>query len=171
MALGGSGGLWSVCVEVHAAAESTANALAAAGRDWLGAIAISAGGANGKPTLECAKLIMATGFRCGLSMLHLATLHRPQCEQADPISMTFAPLFGPFRFTARSFCKRLFGSVTNKGDIDKPEGYYGKQRVEGDELIEDYSTMSIDPKGFANQVRSWRLLCVRAQTDRPKPNE
>ena len=61
--------------------------------------------------------------------------------------------------------------MTNKGDIDKPEGYYGKQRVEGDELIEDYSTMSIDPKGFANQVRSWRLLCVRAQTDRPKPNE
>ena len=42
--------------------------------------------------------------------------------------------------------------MTNKGDIDKPEGYYGKQRVEGDELIEDYSTMSIDPKGFANQV-------------------
>jgi hypothetical protein len=67
MALGGSGGLWSVCVEVHAAPESTAKAFAAAGRDWLGAIAISAGGANGKPTLECAKLIMATGFRCGLT--------------------------------------------------------------------------------------------------------
>lgn len=43
------------------------HAFAAAGRDWLGAIAISAGGANGKPTLECAKLIMATGFRCGLT--------------------------------------------------------------------------------------------------------
>ena len=71
MALGGSGGLWSVCVEVHAAAESTANAFAAAGRDWLGAIAIGAGGASGKPTLECAKLIMATGFRWGLRMRHV----------------------------------------------------------------------------------------------------
>ena len=50
--------------------------------------------------------------------------------------------------------------MTNKGDIDKPEGYYGKQRVEGDELIEDYSTMSIDPKGFANQVS----FSFRAQT-------
>ncbi len=58
--------------------------------------------------------------------------------------------------------------MTNKGDIDKPEGYYGKQRVEGDELIEDYSTMSIDPKGFANQVRLWCRACVRRQ---PDPNE
>jgi hypothetical protein len=40
--------------------------------------------------------------------------------------------------------------------------------VKGDELIEDYSTMSIDPKGFANQVCLWCRACVRRQTD---PNE
>jgi len=62
------------------------------------------GVAAGKATLECAKVVMATGF-----------------------------------------------SVTNKADIDKPEGFYGKMQLAGEELIEDYSTMSIDPKNFTNQ--------------------
>jgi hypothetical protein len=101
-----------------------------------------------------------------LVLLHLAKLPRPQCEQADPISMTFAPLFGAFRFTARSFCQRLMiWQCDQQGRHRQARGLLreaarGGRRAHRGLLDDEHRPEGLRESGLL------MVPCVRRQTDR-----